>query len=376
LVDRTFHLGARSSDELTRMVMAIGTLLGWESACSIEYRPTEPKRAVLARVWTANGSGSGAPAIPEWVDQLDASSWGHHRLLWRRAAAKDPRGRAALAVPVSVDGEICGALVFLAAVLDEPDSATLALLEATAGLLGRAGSDKRDRDDRVSADDPGSSHVDVFAYTVRVAGDGSLQWRYFGPNSHAIFGQGIYPGDDLITLLERHAAMADADRVREFGRALVEGQRVETELRISGLDGLTRWVTWRTEPRWNDGALFVDGVATDVSARRAVERSNGEMKSNDDDGEEQGTSLQQHAIAVREANDAVLQRLFAAGLRLQMLKRKLGDTEAHAVTAIAFQLDQAANDLREVILGLNAVASAPTTAQSAAAEMASRSRTA
>ena len=55
----------------------------------------------------------------------------------------------------------------------------------------------------------------------------------------------------------------------------------------------------------------------------------------------------------------VLQRLFAAGLRLQVLKRGLTDTEAHAVTAIAFQLDQAATDLREVIIDLTSVADGP-----------------
>src|SRR4051794_34853567 len=61
-----------------------------------------------------------------------------------------------------------------------------------------------------------------------------------------------------------------------------------------------------------------------------------------------------HALAVRVANDGVLQRLFAAGLRLQMLQRRLDTTDAHAASAIAFQLDQAATDLRELILGLNA----------------------
>jgi signal transduction histidine kinase len=62
-----------------------------------------------------------------------------------------------------------------------------------------------------------------------------------------------------------------------------------------------------------------------------------------------------HALLVREANDNVLQRLFAARLRLEMLRRKLDDPEAHAVSTIEFQLEQASTDLREVIRGLSDV---------------------
>jgi hypothetical protein len=202
--------------------------------------------------------------------------------------------------------------------------------------------------------------VDVFAYTVCVAGDRTLHWRYFGPNSHEIFGEAIYPDEPLSVLLAKHAHPDDADDVRAFVLALAKGRSVDTELRIVGVDGITRWISWRTDPRWTDGALYVDGVATDVSARHAVWHSNDEATTDRDEGDGPRQTLQEHAVAVREANDAVLQRLFAAGLRLQMLKGKLGEVEAHAVTAIAFQLDQAANDLREVIQGLDAVAKEPT----------------
>ena len=349
-------MSATATDELTRMVIAVGTLMDWQSAVSIQHRPTEAKRSVVVQTWTKDG-GPTPLRVPEWIEHLDANSWEHQRVLWRPAPGRASSSGAALAVPVHVDGEIRGTLAFLGPTLAEPDGVTLGLLEAIAGLLnhtqaedGAAGPSAR----RAQAQSAGLG--DVFAYTVRVAGDGTLQWRYFGPNSHEIFGERIYPDEPLSDILAQHAHSGDADKVQEFMRALVEGRGLDTELRVDGVDGITRWVSWRTVPRWTDGALFVDGVATDVSARHAVGRNNDVLIRTRDEGDGQRQSLQSHAVAVREANDAVLQRLFAAGLRLQMLKRNLGDVEAHAATAIAFQLDQAANDLREVIQGLDAVA--------------------
>ena len=354
-----FHPQDRSSSataELGRMVMAVGSLLNWHAAVSIEHRPTEPKRSVVVRSWTRDG----APVslrIPEWVEQLDGTSWQNRRVLWRPALGRSMQMQtAAIAVPIYVDNEIRGTLAFLGPSLGEPDAVALDFLEAIAGLMSHSYAEGRSGGSAQGAAHQGAGLVDVFAYTVRVASGGALQWRYFGPNSHEIFGEGIYPDEPLPVLLTKHAHPSDSDQVAAFMTALVEGRRWETDLRIQGVDGRTRWVSWRTDPRWTDGALFVDGVATDVSARHGMGRNCHEVACGGDGGRDQQQSRQEHAAAVREANDAVLQRLFAAGLRLQMLKRKLGDAEAHAVTAIAFQLDQAANDLREVIHGLDAVA--------------------
>jgi len=198
------------------------------------------------------------------------------------------------------------------------------------------------------------SLVDVFAFTVRVADGGSLQWLYFGPNSDAVFGGTVSDAGSLPELMRAQADPEDLLTVDSFVNAVSTGRRTEAELRIRGVDGATRWISWRAIPRRVGGQLFVDGVATDVTARYSLGQSRTEVAEAQDKYSRELEVRRNHALAVRDANDGVLQRLFAAGLRLQMLQRRLDSTDAHAASAIAFQLDQAATDLRELILGLNA----------------------
>jgi signal transduction histidine kinase len=101
--------------------------------------------------------------------------------------------------------------------------------------------------------------------------------------------------------------------------------------------------------------MLVDAVATDVTARRRLELRHRQLVAREAAYAAQVGTLRDHAALFRDANDNVLQRLFAARLRLDMLQRKLEAAEAHAVSTIAFQLDQASTDLREVIKGLDAV---------------------
>ena len=161
--------------------------------------------------------------------------------------------------------------------------------------------------------------------------------------------------ESLVGLVERHAHPEDLLAVHELERAALAGQPREVEIRILGGDGVERWISWRSVPRRVDGALLVDGVATDVSSRHSLGRSRRDLEEANEEYARQVDLRRRHALAVRDANDNVLQRIFAAGLRLQILRRKLDDVEAHAASTIAFQLDQAATDLRELILDLNAV---------------------
>jgi hypothetical protein len=166
--------------------------------------------------------------------------------------------------------------------------------------------------------------------------------------------------------MRRHAHIEDLVTVSEFLNGVSTGRRTEVEVRIDGGDGTTRWVSWRAVPRQVGGKLFVDGVATDVSARHSLGRSRRELVEAQEQYSREIDVRREHALAVRDANDNVLQRLFAAGLRLQMLQRRLGEVEAHAASAIAFQLDQAASDLRELILNLNEVIAEATGPRAAA----------
>jgi hypothetical protein len=345
-----------TSDELTRMIMAVGAVVQWRAAVYIEDRPAESPRSVVARSWTSE-VGRVAPTVPDWVLRLDADSWTRQRIYWRISDPSSTRPCAHVAVPVMVEGTFMGTLVFVIAQLRVPDRSAIDLLEAVAAMIGR----ERGRSGGASATtDPDGTNaraiamVDVFAYTVRVTGD-NLQWRYFGPNSEVVFGRAIYPEESLLSLLESHAHVSDRGTVREMTDALLSGRPADAELRIVGLDGITRWISWRTVPRWADGALHVDGVATDVSRRHAFEPTRRTLEEARE-GVIPAEDVREHAGAVLEANDNILQRIFAAGLRLKMLEQKVGVAEAHAVTAIRFQLDQAAEELREVIRGLDAVA--------------------
>jgi hypothetical protein len=201
--------------------------------------------------------------------------------------------------------------------------------------------------------DPG---VDVFAFTVEVdPATGELAWRYFGPNSHVIFGVQEARTRSLPDLLEAHAHPEDLAAAAALVESLRRGAPVETELRLTGSDGATRWVHWRGVPRGGEDGMLVDAVATDVTARRRLELRHRQLVAREAAYAAQVGTLRDHAALFRDANDNVLQRLFAARLRLDMLQRKLEAAEAHAVSTIAFQLDQASTDLREVIKGLDAV---------------------
>ena len=123
---------------------------------------------------------------------------------------------------------------------------------------------------------------------------------------------------------------------------------------MAGSDGAVRWVLWRVMARREDGRTYLDGVATDVSSRRLGLTHHAALLGHLEERLD-SELLREHAAIVRDANDAVLQRIFAAGLRLRVLQRGLNDVGTHAAEAIAFQLDQAANDLRHTILELEAL---------------------
>src|SRR3954451_16490960 len=117
------------------------------------------------------------------------------------------------------------------------------------------------------------SLVDVFAFTVRVADGGSLQWLYFGPNSDAVFGGTVSDAGSLPQLMREHADREDLATVDALVTAVSTGCGTGADLRIHGVDGATRWISWRAVPRRVGGQLFVDGVATDVTARHSLGRS-------------------------------------------------------------------------------------------------------
>lgn len=353
-------------DDVGRLVAALVPMLSAQGACLL-HRKRGRGAGLVTRLWPVHENEAAAD-YPTWVNRLPASTWEQRRFVWR--AGKDLQG-AATVVPVLRSGAVRALLVFHGPRTRPPDSEQLGLLEVVAQMAARSLTEQSARTEagQVAAASvereatrateaaglqQAMSLVDVFAFTVRVRHD-DMEWHYFGPNSTAVFGDTVTDEWQLPDLLAEHAHPEDSSLVDAFVAAVREGRREELELRTEGLDGVCRWVSWRAVPRHVGRQLFVDGVATDVSARHSLGRSRRELEQAKEQYSAQIHLRRQHAVAVRDANDNVLQRLFAAGLRLQMMSRRLDSVAAHAASAIGFQLDQAVSDLRQLILELNAV---------------------
>jgi hypothetical protein len=346
-------------DDVTVMVAAAGSLVGWRAATFVPVRAASP---TAWRCWYGPAGSERNDVAPPWVWGIDAQVWRHQRVVWRPGSARtNDQVCGAVVVPVRGDSEseIEGVLAFHGPDVREPERSAVAVLEGVATLVARR-LDRRSGTPTTSSASGTSLEraialVDVFAYTVQVTPEGSLEWRYFGPNSATVFGSTVTPDESLAALVRRHADPADREAVDEFVTATSTGRPFETEIRLIGGDGVTRWISWRVVPRFTDAEVQIDGVATDVSSRHTLGRSRRDLVLANEQYVREVDLRRRHALAMLEANDNVLQRLFAAGLRLQVLKRRLGDVEAHAASAIAFQLDQAATDLRALIVNLNDV---------------------
>lgn len=201
--------------------------------------------------------------------------------------------------------------------------------------------------------------VDVFAFTVERRDDAQTRWHYCGPNSATVFGRAVDPRESLLDLIHSHLDPEQADALDALLTALSAVQPWEAETRIEGDDGVPRWVSWRLRPRVVSGIVLFDGVATDVSARHELDHMLRDLADSEHQSLRRAHMVRSRATALRDANDSVLQRIFAAGLRLSMLQATLGEREAHAASAIAFHLDQAASDLRNIIGGLEEVIELP-----------------
>jgi hypothetical protein len=201
----------------------------------------------------------------------------------------------------------------------------------------------------------GGALPDVFSFTVEVVDEASFEWAYFGPNSAVLFGETLCARSlALGGLLRSRCLREDLAAAEAFLARAAPGEDAEVQLRMQGVDGAVRWVLWRVIPRRHEGRLALDGVATDVSSRR-LGLTQHDLLLRHLDMAHGAELVREHAVIVRDANDGVLQRLFAAGLRLRMLQRGLDEIGSHAAEAIAFQLDQASADLRQTIREMEAL---------------------
>jgi diguanylate cyclase (GGDEF)-like protein/PAS domain S-box-containing protein len=108
-------------------------------------------------------------------------------------------------------------------------------------------------------------------YTLSIDASGDRRSVYRGPNRERLAG-GPLPAGDEDAAWESLVHPDDRARRREALAALVDGEPVELEYRVRGLDGVERIVLDRLRPRREaDGALLFDGVTRDITEHRRLE---------------------------------------------------------------------------------------------------------
>jgi signal transduction histidine kinase len=108
-------------------------------------------------------------------------------------------------------------------------------------------------------------------WTFEIMPDGSPRGVYANSDSTGVFGGRLPAGVELATVMAEHVHPDDAPKMAELRRTVTGGSPAETEVRVCGLDGRTRWIWIRSAPRTDDGRFFVDGIATDITDRHELQ---------------------------------------------------------------------------------------------------------
>ncbi len=117
-----------------------------------------------------------------------------------------------------------------------------------------------------------AAHDDVF-FAGEVFADGTYRELFTGPGSERVLGGPVPPGKAFEEVWAEHVHPDDRVVYAEMNQTAERGEHAEREYRLVGFDGVVRWVHDRLRPRpaTGDGRRIVDGVISDVTARRAQE---------------------------------------------------------------------------------------------------------
>jgi diguanylate cyclase (GGDEF)-like protein len=111
--------------------------------------------------------------------------------------------------------------------------------------------------------------VGEHVYVARALPDGSVEELFQGPGADRLLG-GAEPDPEMVNW---EAALHPADRPAydAFNAALAAGEDADVEYRLTGADGITRWVHDRAATRrLPDGTVEISGIVSDVSDRRRM----------------------------------------------------------------------------------------------------------
>ncbi|GGS72486.1 hypothetical protein GCM10010156_34190 [Planobispora rosea] len=273
-------------------VTAVTRALGW--ACG-EYWRVEPDETGITRVCSWNRPdldlsaftgddpvtlppGQGLPGLV-WVTGRDA---------WIRDLPTDPKDFArrqsalqaglhtAVGLPVNSGHKVLGVLAFFADTIEDPDEDLVATLDAISAHLGRY-KERRRAEELTLALAASRRHLDRiinqlsdFVWTIEVTADRRILPVYTSPDSTGVFGGTIPRGSNILRLIREHIHPDDIPAFEAYRTTLASGEPSEVEFRITGADGVVRWLWTRAIPRREDDRLFIDGISTNVTERHQL----------------------------------------------------------------------------------------------------------
>ncbi|MFC4058853.1 ATP-binding protein [Planomonospora corallina] len=273
------------------VIGAITGTLGW--ACG-EYWQADPKGTRLTRTgsWTrpdldlsafTGGDpmtvrrGQGLPgrvkatASPVWICDLRAGA----EDMLRAEEALGAGLRTAVGLPVRSGDRVLAVLTFFADTVEERDEELIDLLGGVCAHVGRYMERRRAEDLALALTasrrhfDQVVAQLDDLVWTLEIPDDGEPHPVYVSGNTAGVLGGQAPRGFDAVYVRDH----VHPDDRQTFAGMIAEfraGRPAEAEYRITGLDGVIRWIWSRGTPRREDGRTMVDGISTDITGRREI----------------------------------------------------------------------------------------------------------
>jgi PAS domain S-box-containing protein len=262
----------------TDAVAAIAAALGWARG---EFWRPDDATGTISRVcfWADSarppsaGTGDEPAVLPRGTGPAGIV-WETGADLWIPVPA-DGR-HAVIGLPVRSDDRVLGVLLFMSTAVPEPDDDLITMLDGVCAHLGRHLERRRAEEltlalaatrralDRVVA------QVNDYVWTFALAPGARPRAVYASPDSSGILGGQLPAGTDIAMALAEHVHPDDRPIMAVLRDTVMGGTAADAEVRLRGLDDVIRWVWIRSVPRQEGDMLYVDGIATDVTARREL----------------------------------------------------------------------------------------------------------
>ncbi|WP_068903453.1 ATP-binding protein [Planomonospora sphaerica] len=273
------------------VIAAICGALGW---CYGEYWQVDDDQASITRVasWSRPDRDLAVftglrPLTLARGEDLPGRVWAGGERIWTPDLQADPRAfarvrqarpaelHAAIGLPVHGGRRMLGVLTLFTDAVAEPDEELADLLDCVCAYLGRYAERRRADDLTRTLEvaryrfDQVVAQIDDYIWTSEALPDGRFRLLYRSPNTVGVLGSQL-PDIDIVAVLTRYIHPDDREAFEDFNSALSAGRAVQAEYRLTGIDGVTRWVWSRATPRRDGGRLLVDGITTDITERREL----------------------------------------------------------------------------------------------------------